>query len=166
MSGDVPLSVQVITANREGFSWDWKQGKTFHTEPEYKLCRCGRSKNKPFCDGTHSKVRFEGALTATRTPYARQAETFDGPTMTLSDAENLCAFARFCDPAGKIWGLIEQTDNAAARKLAIREANHCPAGRLLLFVIIVNRKNKSAVEFKRKLEDHLCTLLATHALSI
>lgn len=39
-------------------------------------------------------------------------------------------------------------------------------GSPLVFVIVVNRKNKSAVEFKRKLEDHLCTLLAAHAFSI
>jgi len=144
VGGDIPLSIQVITPNKEGFSWDWVEAKTFATGLDYALCRCGRSKNKPFCDGTHEKIGFDGRETATRTPYARQAQEYDGPTLVLSDAEELCAFARFCDPAGKIWSLIEQTDNPEARDLVIREANQCPAGRL----VVHDKKTGKEIEHK------------------
>jgi CDGSH-type Zn-finger protein len=132
VSGGVPLAVQVITPNAEGLSWNWTAGRTFQADESYALCRCGASTSKPFCDGSHAKVGFDGTETASRIPYARRAEKYDGPTLALSDAEDLCAFARFCDAGGKIWSLIEQTDDPAARQLVIREANHCPAGRLVV----------------------------------
>lgn len=42
----------------EGRSVEMREGKAFF------LCRCGRSSNKPFCDGTHNSLDWE-ADTAT-----------------------------------------------------------------------------------------------------
>ncbi|MBO8140953.1 MAG: CDGSH iron-sulfur domain-containing protein [Firmicutes bacterium] len=36
------------------------EGNRFATKDPFFLCRCGRSQNKPFCDGSH-KEGFESA---------------------------------------------------------------------------------------------------------
>lgn len=36
------------------------EGNRFETKEQFFLCRCGMSKNKPFCDGSH-KQGFESA---------------------------------------------------------------------------------------------------------
>lgn len=35
-------------------------GETTEKDKITALCRCGASKNKPYCDGTHAKIGFEG----------------------------------------------------------------------------------------------------------
>jgi len=132
VSSGLPLSEQWIVTNNEGDSLDYREGKKFPAQAQYALCRCGHSSSKPFCDGTHAKVRFDGAETASRQPYIEQAETIEGPTMTLTDQENLCAFARFCDPKGRIWNLVTQ-DSPEAQEIVKHEAGHCPAGRLVVW---------------------------------
>jgi CDGSH-type Zn-finger protein len=39
-------------------------GNKFPVEKRMALCRCGASTEKPFCDGTHSKIGFQAAQKA------------------------------------------------------------------------------------------------------
>ena len=131
VSGNIPLSIMVIHTNNEGISWEWKEGKSFAVAPEYKLCRCGQSREKPFCDEACKKITFDGTETASRESYANRAEKYEGPDLILHDVGDLCSHARFCMAAGTIWHLLE-LDSKGAHELVIREANNCPSGRLTL----------------------------------
>jgi CDGSH-type Zn-finger protein len=51
-------SIELVDS--EGVKYDLT-GKT-----AFSLCRCGGSKNKPFCDGQHSAIGFMGAESAVK----------------------------------------------------------------------------------------------------
>ena len=132
-SGGIPLSEQIIDTDAEGYSWKWHKGKEFPVQGNYALCRCGGSQNKPFCDGTHVKVNFNGTETASRESYLEQAEEINGPELKLTDAEALCSYARFCDRAGGIWNLTKNSEDPEAKETAIEEGGNCPSGRLVVW---------------------------------
>jgi CDGSH-type Zn-finger protein len=131
VSGGLPLRKQTIGANSAGESAKWIAGESIPAAAQYALCRCGQSAKKPFCDGSHSKSKFDGTETASRDSYREQAKVLEGPAMSLTDAERLCAFARFCDAHGQIWNLVEETQMPQARKNFVQEAHDCPSGRLV-----------------------------------
>ena len=142
ISGNLPLSEQWIVTNAEGDSLEYREGKKHPSQAQYALCRCGQSANKPFCDGSHARAGFNGTETAGHQPYMENVETIEGPTMALTDKENLCAFARFCDPKGRVWNLVKETDLPEAQQLVKHEAGHCPAGRLVAW----DRKTGKPIE--------------------
>ena len=131
VEGAVPMARQSIGADAQGDSREWQEGESFETQETFALCRCGQSASKPYCDGSHVRVGFDGTETASREAYDVQATEQVGPTVTLADAQPLCAYARFCDVAGQVWNLVEQ-EGAEAAELTVREAGLCPSGRLVV----------------------------------
>jgi CDGSH-type Zn-finger protein len=131
VSGNLPIDKQIIAIGEEGEPKKWVKGKNVPSNQPCALCRCGESKNKPFCDGTHAKVGFKGAETASKKPYDKQTQVMDGPTLRLKDASALCSAARFCHRGGGTWELTHHSDDTKARELAIEEACDCPSGRLV-----------------------------------
>ena len=131
VAGELPIAKATIGANADGESirWDWV--KPLPSKVNAALCRCGHSSHKPYCDGTHTKIGFDGTETASRKPYREQAKLIEGPVLSLTDADTLCGFARFCDPNGQVWRLVYETDKAKARENFVRQTCDCPSGRLV-----------------------------------
>ncbi len=129
--GGVPLVRLEIGVNEKGESVEWRELGRIETTATYQLCRCGRSAEKPFCDGSHLGV-FDGTETAGHHSFLEYAESIDGPGVRLHDARQLCAEARFCDRAGGLWNLVESCGDPEVRALAEEEARNCPSGRYVL----------------------------------
>lgn len=129
VSGETPLVRVEIVTNEAGESVAWREIERLDAGDRFALCRCGQSESKPFCDGSHERVGFDGTETATNEPYLEAAACINGPDMKLRDARRLCAEARFCDRAGGIWNLVRRADEPEVRALIEEAAALCPSGR-------------------------------------
>jgi CDGSH-type Zn-finger protein len=59
-NGPYKISGPITIVDHEGVPFEVPPGSAVV------LCRCGHSKNKPFCDATHKKIGFEADDTAPR----------------------------------------------------------------------------------------------------
>jgi CDGSH-type Zn-finger protein len=130
--GSFPLKKMNAVADEYNDPLRWEEGKTYEMHgKDYSLCRCGSSGRKPFCDGTHAKVGFDGEETATSGIGEGREQVTEGPDLDLIDIPHLCARARFCHRCGGTWQLTEESSDPRAKETAIQQAQDCPSGRLI-----------------------------------
>lgn len=149
VSGNIPLVEKVITP--KGKEYEFTDGALLPQTEQYELCRCGKSKNPPFCDHCHEESGFDGTETATREKYEDRAELIEGPGLNLMD-DHRCALARFCHrKEGNAWSLTRNSDNPKFREEAIIAATECPAGRLVVF-------DKAGKAIEPEYEPSICVI--------
>lgn len=133
LDAGVPVQNAIIDIDAQGTSERWREGKEYPTgDKPVALCRCGHSKNKPFCDGAHMAAGFTGTEHAGHEPYADGCTRYEGEEVDLLDNESLCASMRFCDRGIGVWDAAIQSGDPANKALAIEEAAACAAGRLTI----------------------------------
>lgn len=132
VTGRIPLLTMEICESENTDRLIWREVKKYPPKERHALCRCGNSGNKPFCDGTHAKIHFDGTEAGDFEPHRAGADIIPGSLLTLIDNKHLCVHAEFCTRAGGIWKLVKQSENPEARDIAIEEACNCPSGRLII----------------------------------
>jgi CDGSH-type Zn-finger protein len=133
VSGNLSLGKDIAIAGDEGEPEEWQPGEQYPQQEKYSLCRCGQSKNMPYCDSAHKRINFDGTEIADRGQYLKRADKISGPELDLTDVEDLCSSARFCHLAGGTWNNTENSNFPEAKIAAVKSACNCPSGRLVIW---------------------------------
>lgn len=78
------------------------KGERLSTIVGIALCRCGASKNKPFCDGTHSVIRFSSKNSTSKendinkVTIKDKRRDYPGKEITIHDNRKICSHAAEC----------------------------------------------------------------------
>jgi CDGSH-type Zn-finger protein len=145
VSGAVPLTSRQPVLSETGEPIDWVSAGDFDAGEKYALCRCGGSRNKPFCDGTHKTIRFDGTLTAASASGLDRRRSYGSGEVVLTDDRSLCAHYGFCvNRVTNAWDLVAEASDPTAREQLEGMVERCPSGRLAL--LVGGRDVESAVE--------------------
>jgi CDGSH-type Zn-finger protein len=134
--GHVPLVRKTQVVSEYGEPLTWRTCGSVERDRErdgtYTLCRCGQSREKPFCDGTHRAAQFDGTETAdTGLTADRQRVCSGGTHIVVKYDDSLCMNAGFCaNRMTTIARLVRETADTGVRSQVIAMIERCPSGSL------------------------------------
>jgi len=127
-------------------------GESMPTRPQLALCRCGRSQDKPFCDGTHAEVGFTSEKDPKRVSDRR--DTYVGQQVAILDNRGICQHSGYCsDRLATVFRVGEEpfvAPSGGRMDEIIRAVRDCPSGALSYAIDGVEARGQVDYDNKRE----------------
>ena len=129
--GNIPLVRKSEVISEHGEPLTWKKDEVLQTRERYALCRCGQSGAKPFCDGSHTELDFDGSETADTRNISERQVSYEGTNIFVKDDRSVCMHAGFCgDRISNVWKMTQDTGDTQVRARVMSMIERCPSGAL------------------------------------
>jgi CDGSH-type Zn-finger protein len=131
------------------------KGEPLSTVSGVALCRCGASKNKPFCDGTHATIGFStenkggenSGSGEEKTAIKDKRKSYVGKKITVHDNRRICSHAAECvNNLPSVFKLNARPwidADAAPLEEIINTIRKCPSGALSYSIDSIEYKDQN-----------------------
>lgn len=133
VTGGLPISRTAQVKTEYGEPVDYAPFEPLEAGESYRLCRCGKSNTKPFCDDSHLDEPWVDVMErADLGPREERTDVFGNrhDDTVITDDLSLCTKAGYCkDRFTGVWQMLGDPDPEVRARME-RMVEHCPSGRL------------------------------------